>query len=1176
MTQTAESAIGGGGRVELILGDLFESDAQILVAPCSVRGTMTAEVRNQVTRLGAELPVGPFTPGQVIAAPASASARGVTVVFALVAGSRDSDRAGGIDLVRGAASRIGELASSADAVVAVPLLAAGAGGLAPEQSMRAIVAGFSETAHRAATLRIHVLSERLVDRLRPLLPEPGAEDEGEGNAEVAARHSEEVQSLVQRFADQQITAGAVAATAMAMDPGGSAPAPTSEDLVAAGGTGTINDHLEAARKWWSTERVPMFGRTHLVLGLALDARVGWPLLVSGAVGALTARWATDRDGTLWELLSQAGRDIAEDQPMLATALGAPAEWSTTLPAPASLLAFSPAGDRVAALVGREVFDVGADGSTRRVGEVDVPLVSLGWGRDGILGLCLGGGVAEIIRVETGMIVGRVPNVTAGRLGSGLPAWLVGPDEVFRWWGPGQRADDTIVSSAHAVLAVDGTGRRGLVGVGDDAILVSTLTEDQPSAGSQLAAKIGHIRRPEGPSALIVLGKRVAIAVVTKDDRVTVAEPGGPHIANILADGSPIDALATNVSGHCLATASGRRLSVWPVARSRPVSRGVAGYHPDSVLGVDLLDTERDAMALAGLIASERLRPPLAIGLFGEWGSGKTFVLDRIVAMLTDLAASKDQGYVDDITIVTFNAWHYAETNLWASLVDQVLRKVVPPAIEDIPEVEQALRQAAAAVEEVSRVDRELAKADAAVEQATSRLVRRRRTAWVMGGVIMLFAVAAVIAVVAGGAGVVFAAVSGATAVIGYVAAATAQIRNARSQAAEIAETGRAGLGAVGRFTGHTAEESARAAAAHRQNLLDEQRAARTEATRLRTQADRLCRQAESDHVGAVLGQLSTLTEYREQLSLVTRTRERFDVIDKAFVRDNRRVVIAIDDLDRCAAEKVVQVLEAVHLLFNFPMFVVVLAVDTRWLDQSLRIRYHQLLGGTDAAAPSDYLEKIIQIPVRLVPLDESLVRKMITGLTGRAPNDSSAARPDLHSTDSPASTDDTSPPARPASAPVTALSGKETSVHHARSPRRHLPAEVLEITEAEAAAMSAVAPLVGTTPRTVKRFVNTYRLLKARVKDPREFDHRRGGIGDHEVVAFLLAVITGQPAAARILLTTARLASPNGSLRSATEDPDPALVAVHRWVEEHPRFGDAPSHRFADWAPEVARFSFNP
>jgi hypothetical protein len=52
------------------------------------------------------------------------------------------------------------------------------------------------------------------------------------------------------------------------------------------------------------------------------------------------------------------------------------------------------------------------------------------------------------------------------------------------------------------------------------------------------------------------------------------------------------------------------------------------------------------------------------------------------------------------------------------------------------------------------------------------------------------------------------------------------------------------------------------------------------------------------------------------------------------------------------ARKVVTVLEAVHLLFDFEMFAVLLAVDTRWLDQSLRIRYRQLLGKDGALLPT--------------------------------------------------------------------------------------------------------------------------------------------------------------------------------------------------------------------------------
>jgi hypothetical protein len=153
---------------------------------------------------------------------------------------------------------------------------------------------------------------------------------------------------------------------------------------------------------------------------------------------------------------------------------------------------------------------------------------------------------------------------------------------------------------------------------------------------------------------------------------------------------------------------------------------------------------------------------------------------------------------------------------------------------------------------------------------------------------------------------------------------------------------------------------------------------------------------------------------------------------------------------------------------------------------------------------------------------------------------------------------------------------------------------------------------VGTTPRTVKRFVNTYRLLKARADDPARFSRPQGSIGDHEVVAFLLAVVTGRPAIYQRLLPALICAPDQQTLQpvvaalippapdpsalnlpvtdaaaSVTPVPvplarttagaaDPALADVLSWLARYPRYANAPAHRYAKWAMEVARFSFTP
>ncbi len=40
---------------------------------------------------------------------------------------------------------------------------------------------------------------------------------------------------------------------------------------------------------------------------------------------------------------------------------------------------------------------------------------------------------------------------------------------------------------------------------------------------------------------------------------------------------------------------------------------------------DHLDFESDYIALASVIAYRKFQPPLAVGLFGNWGSGKSFL-----------------------------------------------------------------------------------------------------------------------------------------------------------------------------------------------------------------------------------------------------------------------------------------------------------------------------------------------------------------------------------------------------------------------------------------------------------------------------------------------------------------------------------------------------------------------
>jgi hypothetical protein len=93
-------------------------------------------------------------------------------------------------------------------------------------------------------------------------------------------------------------------------------------------------------------------------------------------------------------------------------------------------------------------------------------------------------------------------------------------------------------------------------------------------------------------------------------------------------------------------------------------------------GVDALDIGPDVEAFAQLICLENARPSLSIALFASWGSGKTFFMERLlerVDELTEVSRHADDNLprahqiIKNVVQVRFNAWHYSDANLWASL-----------------------------------------------------------------------------------------------------------------------------------------------------------------------------------------------------------------------------------------------------------------------------------------------------------------------------------------------------------------------------------------------------------------------------------------------------------------------------------------------------------------------------
>ena len=216
-----------------------------------------------------------------------------------------------------------------------------------------------------------------------------------------------------------------------------------------------------------------------------------------------------------------------------------------------------------------------------------------------------------------------------------------------------------------------------------------------------------------------------------------------------------------------------------------------------------------------------------------------------------------------------------------------------------------------------------------------------------------------------------------------------------------------------------------------------------------------------------------------------------------------RIVLYIDDIDRCPPERVVQVLEAVHLLLAMDLFVVVVGVDPRWLLRSLQRHFHDVLtdertsDGYWQSTPRDYLEKIFQIPFVLpamtapgfADLLNSLVRRPATSVTPTAT----------------ASEHETTPPSQ---AEIVAEPGSiAEQIATGQAP------EQLDLTEPELEFFTSLAPLVR-TPRATKRMINIYRILRVTrdLGPASQFLGPHNRAGDYQAVIQLLAMLTGFPA----------------------------------------------------------------
>ncbi|MGH3687486.1 MAG: P-loop NTPase fold protein [Pseudonocardiaceae bacterium] len=679
-------------------------------------------------------------------------------------------------------------------------------------------------------------------------------------------------------------------------------------------------------------------------------------------------------------------------------------------------------------------------------------------------------------------------------------------------------------------------------------------------------------------------------------------------------------------------------------------------HPGAELP-DLVGIGAEVDAFTYLIASRKLTPPLAIGLFGDWGSGKSTFLRSVQRRIDQLVSIEVEQppYYRRIAQIEFNAWQYVEGNLWASLLEHLFRNLRRAGEDDADDLlddrrreylqritertaehRRAVKQRDQLAGEQQRAeqrvqdktrdrDQKLAELTAAqrrnplrgwtpsqelsatlAEVGIDTLVTQaeelhqtlantgetlRRAGPVLGALRTggwRYTVALVVVIGLGPLVSFVLSSFDASAVSNVIASVSTLLAGVTAYTARGSKVLTNTLGMISQAQAKlNAELDAQREQLNQEihdaesTLADTQRAlesACVEEQRLTASVAELeatlARITPSSVLADFVDQRMTSDDYRRHLGVPALVRQDLERLSRLIQQHHNtptindqhaidRVVLYIDDLDRCPTNMVIKVLEAVHLLLAFPLFVVVVAVDARWLESSLREHYTQL--NTQAAVPADYLEKIFQVPFWVRPLGANTRRQMVRGLL--APN-LAGPIPVTGTGESPA----TDLPG--ADLPETDLPEFVRLVESfgvtdpAELP--WLQAAKLTVTGPELDLIQDISELIGATPRAVKRFINVYLLLRSMGRS------RGWPLPEQGQVAVLLAIATGLPDLASDLLPSLAAAQPQ-TLRTALANAadGPQLARLNAWLSEHPAWHDVTLSGTDHWVDLMLRFRFD-
>ncbi|GET35185.1 hypothetical protein PbJCM13498_40480 [Prolixibacter bellariivorans] len=661
----------------------------------------------------------------------------------------------------------------------------------------------------------------------------------------------------------------------------------------------------------------------------------------------------------------------------------------------------------------------------------------------------------------------------------------------------------------------------------------------------------------------------------------------------------------------------------------PKKDTIAGLISDSDKGIDYLEITKDVNAFAKVVSAKSFEPPLAIALFGKWGSGKSFFMRKLKEQIVRLSTNKSGIYCEGIAHIHFNAWSYMDSNLWASIVTKIFEELNEYISEnkkeeiEKKEIEKQLtNQLSITKEEIGILEHK----KSSVEEQITKLEQKRKTihdeletkiekvktdtVWkvvekvnsefkakekilevlnenesslktqddlkriipekywsnpektyllaksritflkeffrkdkIQTNLICLAVILLVIICIPLILELLSFQISKTNflipqAVLSMLITGGAIWRRAEivykqlqpivSSLWKIKEAHEKQINeAVSKFEQGEKALKLEIEKGKSEVLLISEQIQKAES--IKTDLEfRINNALTTETLYSFIDRRSKSDDYKKHLGIISTIRRDFEILNSLFTDHNQevekiknadkfkrnfkkpleRIILYIDDLDRCPEENVVQVLEAVNLLMAFPLFVVIVGVDSRWVKNAL-IKKHALqftgkLNGDDSSGsdleiiePSNYLEKIFQVPFHLKDAKDISVKEMIKKLA--------QSKAQIAETDKGRYVENGHVEEK-INAPRKEEAISNLNPNNANNTILVDKPEALILTDDEIALMQDMSEVIGNNPRAIKRFINIFRIIKAHEEFTYTLDTNNQEL---TAIMFLLALSLG-------------------------------------------------------------------